>query len=115
SDGPDASRLRLRFRINPAKITVSTRVRIRRMKKDIHPKYMVTVVKCGCGNTFNTRSTQPELKVDICSACHPFYTGKLKFLDTAGRIEKFKTKFAGAGYASLKRGKKPVAETAAES
>ena len=61
------------------------------MKKGIHPKYMVTVVKCGCGNTFNTRSTQPELKVDICSACHPFYTGKLKFIDTAGRIEKFKT------------------------
>ena len=76
------------------------------MKKGIHPKYMVTVVKCGCGNTFTTRSTQPELKVDICNACHPFYTGKLKFVDTAGRIEKFKTKFAGAGYASLKRGKK---------
>ena len=76
------------------------------MKKGIHPKYMVTVVKCGCGNTFKTRSTQPELKVDICNVCHPFYTGKLKFVDTAGRIEKFKTKFAGAGYASLKRGKK---------
>ena len=71
------------------------------MKKGIHPKYMVTTVKCGCGNTFTTRSTQPELKVDICNACHPFYTGKLKFVDTAGRIEKFKTKFAGAGYASL--------------
>jgi large subunit ribosomal protein L31 len=82
------------------------------MKKGIHPKYMVTVVKCGCGNTFNTRSTQPELKVDICNACHPFYTGKLKFVDTAGRIEKFKTKFAGAGYASLKRGKKGAAEAA---
>ena len=48
----------------------------------------------------------PELKVDICNACHPFYTGKLKYVDTAGRIEKFKSKFAGAGYASLKRGKK---------
>ena len=74
------------------------------MKKDIHPKYVPTLVKCGCGNTFITRSTQPELKVDICNACHPFFTGKLKFLDTAGRIEKFKSKFAGAGYASLNRG-----------
>ncbi|HEV7226289.1 MAG TPA: 50S ribosomal protein L31 [Pirellulales bacterium] len=76
------------------------------MKKSIHPKYFETTVKCGCGNTFKTRSTAPELKIDICSACHPFYTGKLKYVDTAGRIEKFKTKFAGAGYASLNRGKK---------
>ena len=82
------------------------------MKKGIHPKYVTTVVKCGCGNTFTTRSTQPELKVDICNVCHPFYTGKLKFVDTAGRIEKFKTKFAGTGYASLKRGKKDAAEPA---
>jgi large subunit ribosomal protein L31 len=87
------------------------------MKDGIHPKYMLTTVKCGCGNTFSTRSTVPELKVDICNVCHPFYTGKLKFVDTAGRIEKFKTKFAGAGYASLKRGKKQpeVAAPAAES
>jgi len=76
------------------------------MKKEIHPNYVLTVVKCGCGHTFNTRSTRPELKVDICSACHPFFTGKLKFVDTAGRIEKFKTKFAESGYASLKRPKK---------
>jgi large subunit ribosomal protein L31 len=80
------------------------------MKKGVHPKYVETVVKCGCGNTFNTRSTRSELKVDICSACHPFYTGKLKFIDTAGRIEKFKTKFAGANYASLGRGKKKSPE-----
>src|SRR4051812_44208825 len=83
------------------------------MKKGIHPKYMVTVVKCGCGNTFTTRSTQPELKVDICNACHPFYTGKLKFGDAAGRIEKFKRKFAGGGYASLKGGKKGAEPAAA--
>jgi large subunit ribosomal protein L31 len=83
------------------------------MKKDVHPDYFVTTVKCGCGNSFTTRSTRPELKVDICSVCHPFYTGKLKFIDTAGRIEKFKNKFASAGYASLNRGKKP-AETKAE-
>ena len=77
------------------------------MKKDIHPNYVDTVVKCGCGNSFNTRSTIKELKVDICNMCHPFYTGKQKFLDTEGRIEKFKSKFAGAGYAALKRsGKK---------
>jgi large subunit ribosomal protein L31 len=76
------------------------------MKKDIHPKYVPTLIKCGCGNSFVTRSTQPEMKIDICSACHPFYTGKLKYVDTAGRIEKFKTKFATAGYASLKRDKK---------
>ena len=76
------------------------------MQAKIHPKYMETVVTCGCGSSFKTRSTRPELKVDICSACHPFYTGKLKFVDTAGRIEKFKSKFAGTGYASLK--KKPA-------
>ena len=75
------------------------------MKQGIHPKYVVTTVTCGCGNTFTTRSTKPEMKVDICSACHPFYSGKLKFVDTAGRIEKFQKKFAGTGYASLKRGK----------
>jgi large subunit ribosomal protein L31 len=79
------------------------------MKEGIHPKYVETKVICGCGNIFMTRSTKPELKVDICSACHPFYTGKLKYVDTAGRIEKFKTKFAAAGYASLKRGKKAAA------
>jgi len=76
------------------------------MKDGIHPKYVETKVTCGCGNTIVTRSTKPDMKVDICSACHPFYSGKLKFVDTAGRIEKFQKKFAGAaGYASLKRGK----------
>lgn len=76
------------------------------MKDGIHPEYYETNVSCGCGNSFTTHSTRPELKVDICSACHPFFTGKLKFIDTAGRIEKFKTKFSKAGYASLARGKK---------
>tara|TARA_Y100001934_G_C11875221_1_gene550516 strand:+ start:249 stop:509 length:261 start_codon:yes stop_codon:yes gene_type:complete len=80
------------------------------MKKDIHPEYFETDVKCGCGNSFKTRSTRKELKVDICSACHPFYTGKQKFVDSEGRIEKFKTKFAGSGYASLKRDKKKTAK-----
>ena len=77
------------------------------MKADIHPEYMETTVTCGCGNQFLTRSTRKELKIDICSACHPFYTGKLKYVDTAGRIEKFQTKFAAGSYASLQRpGKK---------
>ena len=76
------------------------------MKEGIHPNYVDTVVTCGCGNTFKTRSTRPELKVDICSVCHPFYTGKLKYIDTAGRIEKFQTKFAAGSYASLQTKKK---------
>lgn len=81
------------------------------MKKDIHPKYVETTVTCGCGNSFVTRSSSAkgELKVDICNVCHPFYTGKLKYVDTAGRIERFRSKFAGTGYASLNRGKKPAA------
>jgi large subunit ribosomal protein L31 len=81
------------------------------MKDDIHPRYDSTLVRCGCGNTFSTRSTVPEIKVDICNVCHPFFTGKLKFVDTAGRIEKFKSKFANAGYASLKK-KAPAASEA---
>ena len=79
------------------------------MKEGIHPEYFDTTVTCGCGNTFVTGSTRPELKVDICNACHPFYTGKLKFVDTAGRIEKFSTKFAAGSYASLQQKKKKPA------
>jgi len=73
------------------------------MKDGIHPQYVETVVTCGCGNSFKTRSTRRELKVDICSACHPFFTGRLKFVDTAGRIEKFQSKFAAGTYASLQK------------
>ena len=76
------------------------------MKEKIHPNYVECTVTCGCGNSFTTRSTRKELKVDICSACHPFYTGKLKYVDTAGRIEKFQSKFAAGNYASLQPGKK---------
>ncbi|MEY4180228.1 MAG: ribosomal protein [Planctomycetota bacterium] len=80
------------------------------MKDGIHPQYVETVVTCGCGNTFKTRSTRRELKVDICSSCHPFFTGRLKFVDTAGRIEKFQSKFAAGTYASLQKpAKKKVA------
>lgn len=78
------------------------------MKAGIHPEYYETTVKCGCGNTFVTRSTRKELKIDICNCCHPFYTGKLKFVDTAGRIEKFKSKFSEGNYASLQGRKKPT-------
>jgi large subunit ribosomal protein L31 len=84
------------------------------MKEKIHPKYYETTVTCGCGNTFTTRSTREQLKVDICNMCHPFYTGKLKYVDTAGRIEKFQNKFAAGQYASLQRGKKKAAKPKAE-
>lgn len=77
------------------------------MKDSIHPEYIPTKVHCGCGNTFMTRSTRPEIKVDICSQCHPFYTGKLKYIDTAGRIERFQTKFAAGSYTSAQKPPKP--------
>ncbi len=63
------------------------------MKQGIHPEYMETVVTCSCGETFTTRSTVPKLNIDICSKCHPFYTGQMKFVDTAGRVEKFQKKY----------------------
>lgn len=59
------------------------------MKPDIHPQYMETKVICACGDTFTTRSTRPEIKVEICSQCHPFFTGTQKIVDTEGRVEKF--------------------------
>ncbi len=65
------------------------------MKQGIHPKYEDTKVRCGCGNEFVTKSTVEEIHVEICSVCHPFYTGKQKFVDTAGRIDKFKKKYSG--------------------
>lgn len=59
------------------------------MKEGIHPEYVETLVACGCGETFKTRSTKPKITVEICSKCHPFYTGKQRFVDSAGQIEKF--------------------------
>jgi large subunit ribosomal protein L31 len=66
------------------------------MKAEIHPKYAEIDVVCSCGNKFKTRSTigKPELHVEVCSACHPFYTGKQKMVDTAGRVERFRQKYA---------------------
>ncbi len=63
------------------------------MKQGIHPKYEKVSVVCACGNTFVTRSTKGTMNVDICNVCHPFYTGKQKILDTAGRVDKFKRKY----------------------
>lgn len=63
------------------------------MKSDIHPKYGPCDVSCACGYTFQTRSTRQQLKVDVCHTCHPFFTGKHKVMDTAGRIEKFNRKY----------------------
>ena len=65
------------------------------MKADIHPQYREIQVKCACGNTFRTRSPSGNIQVDICSNCHPFYTGKQKYVDSAGRVEKFQRKFGG--------------------
>lgn len=63
------------------------------MKKDIHPDYKLCAVSCACGNAFETRSTTETLRVDICNACHPFFTGEQKLVDAAGRVEKFKSKY----------------------
>jgi large subunit ribosomal protein L31 len=63
------------------------------MKSGIHPQYQEATVTCGCGNKFVTRSTRKNITVEICSACHPFFTGKMKYVDTAGRVEKFQRKY----------------------
>ncbi len=65
------------------------------MKQDIHPKYETATVHCACGNTFQTRSTTNNISVEVCSACHPYYTGKQKLMDTAGRVERFRQRYAG--------------------
>ena len=65
------------------------------MKDKIHPEYKESTVTCACGHSFTTRSTKGNIQVDICANCHPFYTGKQKYVDTAGRVEKFQRKFGG--------------------
>jgi large subunit ribosomal protein L31 len=79
------------------------------VKEGIHPKYQEVDVRCACGNTFKTRSTKPELHLEICSACHPFFTGRQKLIDTEGRVERFTKKF-GAQTAAQRK----TAETAAK-
>lgn len=63
------------------------------MKKDIHPNYDLTTITCACGNVMETRSTKSNIKVEICSKCHPFYTGKQKLIDTGGRVDRFNRRF----------------------
>lgn len=64
------------------------------MKKGLHPELHLVTAVCACGNTFQTRSTKKELRLEICSACHPFFTGRQKFIDTAGRVERFKKRYS---------------------
>ncbi len=67
------------------------------MKAEIHPEYVFANVHCSCGNSFVTRSTSPELKVEVCAECHPFYTGKQKLVDSGGRVERFQRRLEKAG------------------
>ena len=73
------------------------------MKEGLHPAYGPCVVQCACGNLIETRGTKPRINVDICSSCHPFYTGKQRLVDTTGRIDRFQKKYAG----KVSSGKKP--------
>jgi large subunit ribosomal protein L31 len=81
------------------------------VKEGIHPKYQEVEVRCACGNTFKTRSTKPELHLEICSACHPFFTGRQKLIDTEGRVERFTKKF-GAQTAAQRKTAASVAKAA---
>ena len=86
------------------------------MKQNIHPEYVDCTVRCTCGNEFTTRSTKSELRVDICSACHPFYTGTQKLIDTGGRVQRFTNKFGAAreAIAAREAAKKAERKAAAE-
>jgi len=76
------------------------------MKADIHPDYKDAVIQCNCGNVIQTRSTRQDISIGICSSCHPFFTGEQRFVDTAGRVDKFQKRF-GEGKAAGERRKKP--------
>ena len=84
------------------------------MKRDIHPEYMDCTVRCSCGNEFTTRSTKPELRIDICNVCHPFYTGTQKLIDTGGRVQRFADRFGSASEAVAEREAARKAERAAQ-
>jgi large subunit ribosomal protein L31 len=75
------------------------------MKAKIHPEYVACKVHCACGSDFETRSTREEIRVDICAACHPFFTGRQKFVDAAGRIQRFQDKFKWNAEAALAKSK----------
>ena len=72
---------------------VRTRNEVKRKKQGIHPNYVDCTITCACGNVIKTRSTKPEIHVEVCSKCHPFYTGKQKLVDTGGRVERFNKRF----------------------
>ena len=72
---------------------VRTRNEVKRMKQGIHPNYVDCTITCACGNVIKTRSTKPEIHVEVCSKCHPFYTGTQKLVDTGGRVERFNKRF----------------------
>jgi large subunit ribosomal protein L31 len=78
------------------------------MKKDIHPKYFKCTITCGCGATYVTGSTREKVAVEICAQCHPFFTGSQKFVDTAGRVEKFQKKFGGDYFKAAKKKAEPA-------
>jgi len=82
-----------------------------KMKEEIHPKYFETTITCACGNVIHTRSTVKNIRVEICSACHPFFTGKQKLVDTAGRVEKFKQRYTKTAGKTVR--KKPKVKKAA--
>ena len=84
------------------------------MKQGIHPEYVECKVRCSCGNTWTTRSTKSEMRVDLCDKCHPFYTGQQKLVDTGGRVQRFADKFGGAAAAQLKKAEEAKAARAAK-
>lgn len=75
------------------------------MKPEIHPEYQTATITCACGNVVETRSTKGSFTVDVCSACHPFYTGRQKMLDTAGRVDRFRRKYAATGGKTVRKTK----------
>ena len=83
------------------------------VKEGIHPKYAEVEVRCACGNTFKTRSTKPELHLEICSACHPFFTGRQKLIDTEGRVERFTKRFGAQSAQARKEQTKATKATKA--
>jgi len=95
--------------IHPYIILRSFLLRSGIVKTKIHPRYRTCTAHCACGNTFVTRSTLPRINVDICNQCHPFFTGKQKFVDTAGRVERFSKKFGGTySFQKTAQPKQPV-------
>ena len=82
------------------------------MKPDIHPEYIETSISCACGAVYRTRSTKENIRIGICAACHPFFTGQQKFVDTAGRVEKFSRRFGATKIADVKKAQVAAASAA---